>query len=65
LTPFRGSARLLVESLPTAEVGCLYLDAHGTPVTPDPDAPGFAALTRHYGSLRGSWPRVVPDDGGG
>ena len=27
----------------------------------NPDAPGFAALTRHFGSLRGSWPRVVEE----
>jgi len=52
-------ARELVEQLPEVEVGCLYLDADGQPVTPDPQAPDFAGLRRHFGSLRGSWPRVV------
>jgi hypothetical protein len=52
------SARELVERLPSAEVGCLYLDANNQPVTPDPDRPGFPMFTRHFGSLRGSWPRA-------
>ena len=52
-------ARTLVELLPESDVGCLYLDAAGQVVTPDPGAAGFAGLTRHFGSLRGSWPRVV------
>jgi hypothetical protein len=52
-------ARALVEVLPEPEVGCLYLDAAGTVVTPDPESPEFAGLKRHYGSWRGSWPRVV------
>ena len=49
----------LIGRLPAVEVGCLYLDAAGRPVTPDPQAPDFAGLGRHFGSLRGSWPRVV------
>lgn len=56
------TARVLVESLPVGDVGCLYLDSTGRPVTPDPDAAGFGGLTRHYGVLRGSWPRVIRDD---
>jgi hypothetical protein len=52
-------ARALVESLPEHEVGCLYLDAAGKVVTPNPESPAFATLTRHFGSWRGSWPRVV------
>lgn len=42
-----------------SEVGCLYLNAAGSVVTPDPDSAGFARLKRHFGSWRGSWPRVV------
>ena len=49
----------LIAHLPASDVGCLYLDAAGQVVTPDPGAAGFAGLTRHFGSLRGSWPRVV------
>lgn len=52
----------LIARLPASEVGCLYLDAAGKPVTPDPEAAGFAGLTRHFGSLRGSWPRVVEEE---
>ncbi len=53
------SARELVERLPTEEVGCLYVDRTGRPVTPQPDEPGFADLTRHWGQIKGSWPRVI------
>ena len=56
------TARVLVESLPTVEVGCLYLDPAGRPITPDPNAGEFSGLTRHYGQLRGSWPRVLRGD---
>lgn len=52
----------LINRLPAADVGCLYLDTAGQPVTPDPEAAGFAGLTRHFGSLRGSWPRVVDEE---
>ncbi len=52
-------ARALVETLPENEVGCLYLDAAGNVTTPDPTNAGFHGLTRHFGSLRGTWPRVV------
>lgn len=53
------SARDLVTRLPAAEVGCLYLDPRGQPVTPSPEEPSFATLVRHFGHLKGSWPRVV------
>lgn len=52
-------AESLVAKLPLKELGCLYLDARGKPVCPDPAAPEFAALTRHYGSVKGAWPRIV------
>jgi len=51
-------ARALVERLPARDMGCLYLDAQGHPVCPDPDAPGFHWLTRHFGCLKGAWPSV-------
>jgi hypothetical protein len=49
----------LIQALPAAEVGCLYLKPDFTPLTPDPDAADFPTLIRHYGSLRGAWPVVV------
>lgn len=52
-------SRALVASLPAAELGCLYLDASGKPVCPDPTTLGFSKLTRHYGSIKGAWPRIV------
>jgi hypothetical protein len=48
----------LAVALPAEEVGCLYLDAAGTPVTPDPASPEFPKLRRHYGSVRGAWPVI-------
>jgi hypothetical protein len=53
-------ARALTASLPPEELGCLYLDPDLNPVTPDPQAAGFARLTRHGGTLRGAWPTVSP-----
>lgn len=52
-------ALALIEQLPVTERGCLYLDATGKPVCPDPAAPEFPRLTRHYGSVKGAWPRIV------
>jgi len=54
------AARSLVGALPPEELGCLYLDARGNPVTPKPDVEGFSDLTRHTGSTRGAWPTVSP-----
>lgn len=53
------AARELVAHLPAAEMGCLYLDATGKPVCPDPASSDFSKLTRHFGSVKGAWPRVV------
>lgn len=53
-------ARRLVAALPPEDVGCLYLDADGTPATPDPSASIFSTLTRHWGSVHGAWPSVSP-----
>jgi hypothetical protein len=52
-------SRVLIAGLPAAELGCLYLNAAGKPVCPDPAAPEFPKLTRHYGSIKGAWPRIV------
>jgi hypothetical protein len=54
-------ALALVAKLPVTERGCFYLDAAGKPVCPDPDSPDFAKLTRHYGSIKGAWPRIVEE----
>jgi len=51
----------LIARLPPAELGCLYLDAAGQPVCPDPASPEFPRLTRHYGSVKGAWPRIVEE----
>jgi PAS domain-containing protein len=51
-------ARDLIASLPREEIGCLYLDADGVVVDPDPSAEAFAGLTRHRGSMRGAWPTL-------
>ena len=55
-------ARKLVAGLPPEEIGCLYLDPQGRPVTPDPASPDFALLKRHYGAVGGAWPTVSPAD---
>ena len=51
-------ANSLIARLPDEDIGCLYLDAHGLPVTPDPDAAGFAGLVKHFGCVRGAWPTI-------
>jgi hypothetical protein len=51
-------AQALLQRLPAEEVGCLYLDASGKPVTPDPASAEFPALRRHFGSVRGAWPVI-------
>jgi hypothetical protein len=54
-------ARDLVARLPPENLGCLYLDDAGKPVCPDPASPDFVRLTRHYGSMKGAWPRIVEE----
>lgn len=56
----REAAEALIRLLPASEIGCLYLDAAGVPVPPDPMSPEFPSLVRHFGSLRGAWPSVLP-----
>lgn len=52
-------AHQLVASLPPSEVGCLYLAKGNTPVSPDTASERFHHLTRHRGSVRGTWPTVA------
>jgi hypothetical protein len=54
-------ARELVDVLPAEELGCLYVDAAGVPVTPVPESSEFSNLIRHRGCIRGAWPRILPD----
>ena len=49
----------LIGRLPPAEVGCLYLDQACQAVCPDPAGSGFPKLTRHFGSVKGAWPRIA------
>jgi hypothetical protein len=51
----------LIAGLPLGEVGCLYLDRAGRPVCPNPATTEFPKLTRHFGSIKGAWPRIVED----
>ena len=52
------TAKELFDRLPAEEVGCLYLDAQGKPVTPVPASAEFPTLRRHFGSVRGAWPVI-------
>lgn len=68
---FKASKQLLIQAadeaeslfkrLPLNDVGCLYLDAAGKPVCPNIDHPDFAKLTRHFGCVKGAWPRLVDE----
>jgi hypothetical protein len=52
-------AKALFNQLPPEDVGCLYLNSDNQAVTPDPSAPEFSRLRRHYGSVRGAWPAIA------
>jgi hypothetical protein len=54
-------ASALFQILPPEDIGCLYLDAKGGAVVPDPGSPEFPLLRRHFGSVRGSWPAGSAD----
>lgn len=54
-------ANALFLKLPPAEIGCLYLNEKNQAVIPDPTAPGFASLRRHFGSVGGAWPAGTPN----
>src|SRR5436309_3498366 len=49
----------LVAKLPLNEVGCFYLNAGGNPVCPNPESADFSKLIRHFGSVKGAWPRIA------
>ncbi len=49
-------ANTLFLKLPPEEIGCLYLDARGRAVTPNPSSPAFLRLCRHFGSMHGTCP---------
>ena len=51
-------AEELFPQLPAEEAGCLYLDDNNIPVMPVPGQPHTAKLVRHFGSVRGAWPKV-------
>lgn len=57
------AARRLITSLPEGDLGCLYLSSDGDLVDPDPSDSRFAALRRHFGSVRGAWASVSELDG--
>jgi hypothetical protein len=52
-------AETLFDQLPPAEMGCFYLDPQGKPVCPNPASCDFSKLTRHFGSVKGAWPRIA------
>jgi hypothetical protein len=52
----RERAEALFAQLPPEELGCLYLDPHFRPVTPDPTSSDFPGLIRHRGSVGGARP---------
>jgi hypothetical protein len=49
----------LFEQLPPREMGCFYLNSSGQPVCPDPASADFPKLTRHFGCVKGAWPRII------
>jgi hypothetical protein len=49
-------ARALFLRIPAEDLGCLYVDAAGKPITPDPHDAEFSRRKRHRGSVRGAWP---------
>jgi hypothetical protein len=52
-------ARTLIAALPPDEVGCLYCDSKGNPVTPEPGNKTFRSLARHRGCISGAWPTTA------
>ena len=51
-------AERLVTELPATTLGCLYVDAAGLPLR-IANAGDTTRAIPHYGSIGGSWPRVV------
>ena len=46
---------------PMTDVGCFYLDSAGRPVCPNPNSPDFVKFTKHFGCVKGAWPRIVDE----
>jgi hypothetical protein len=57
LTAYERAERLF-ERLPAEDLGCLYLSPANTPVTPEAGSADFPKLKRHFGSVRGAWPKI-------
>ncbi len=53
-----GQAEEWFSKMPVRDCGCLFLNSQGQPFSPDPTSPDLPAIPRHYGSLRGAWPKV-------
>jgi hypothetical protein len=51
-----GAANALFPKLPPSELGCLYVDESGRPVTPNLDVPDFGKLRRHFATPGGTNP---------
>jgi hypothetical protein len=51
-------AKTTLKKIPAKYIGCLYLDKKGQ-VIKDLSTVSGSRLTAHYGSIRGSWPRLV------
>ena len=51
-------AEQLFDRLPPEDVGCLYVNRDGAPVTPDQGGADFFSLARHFGSPGGSRPKI-------
>lgn len=54
------AAHALIRRLPAQERGCFYLSPDtNQPCEPDPDSSAFPRLIRHFGSIKGSVPRLA------
>ncbi len=51
-------SQTMIARLPAEDLGCLYLDKKGWPVSAQPDSANFRTLTRHFGSVKGAWPKI-------
>lgn len=47
-----------IESLPAADLGCLFLDRQGLPIR-SVDLAALNNSKKHYGTIGGSWPRFI------
>jgi len=54
----RDAADRLFSQLPEEDLGCLYLDSSNNPVNPEPRQSSFSSLKRHFGCIRGAWPKI-------